>query len=189
MCSFDFVCSELNFFDRCARSPRDFENHRAVAERRLGRISSERRRLFKTKRLRSSRKLLKAVWAEFWKMNFFLEEINLSEGLLRGISFFSRCIRKEQSCSITSGCVSRHKLLASLRLELEESIRWAAGAHGRATRATCVRGTFILEDETQRRKGRQHGYCRLADWAQGLSLCDWGNKFSHTKIYPHSRHL
>lgn len=21
MCSFDFVCSELNFFDRCARSP------------------------------------------------------------------------------------------------------------------------------------------------------------------------
>ena len=39
------------------------------------------------------------------------------------------------------------------------------------------------------RKGRQHGCCRLADWAQGLSLCDWGNNLSHTKIYPHSRHL
>ena len=60
MCSFDFDCSELNFFDRCARSPRDFENQRAVAERRLGN-SSERRLLFKSKRLRSRRKLLKAV--------------------------------------------------------------------------------------------------------------------------------
>ena len=49
MCSFDFVCSELNFLDRCARSPRDFENHRVVAERRMGKISSERRKLDKLK--------------------------------------------------------------------------------------------------------------------------------------------
>ena len=96
MCSahalFVFKVSRLNFLrsfsDRCARSPRSFENQRAVAERRLGRRSSERRLLFKSKRLRSSRQLLKAVWAEFWKMMFFLEEINLSEGLHQGIFIF-----------------------------------------------------------------------------------------------------
>ena len=79
MCSahalFVFKVSRLNFLwsflDCCARSPRSFENQRAVAKRRLGRRSSERRLLFKSKRLRSSRKLLKAVWAEFWKMMFF----------------------------------------------------------------------------------------------------------------------
>ncbi len=52
---------------------------------------------------------------------FILDEINLSEGLHRGIINFSREIRKEQSCSISSGRDSGHKLMASLRLELEES--------------------------------------------------------------------
>ena len=84
--------------------------------------------------------------------------------------YFVRDIRKELSCSISSGA-KRHKLMASLRLELEESsVSWASGAHGRATRATCVRGIFILEEEIQRWKRRQQGRCRLADWAQGWRL-------------------
>lgn len=188
MCSFDFACSELNFFDCCARSPRSFEI--IVPSRSDGWEESVR-----SEDGFSKPSVCEAV-ANFWKLSersfgrwcFILDESICPKDFIEAFSFFKRH---------TEGAVllnfkwprSGHKLMASLRLELEESlVSWAAGAHGRATRATCVRGTFILEGEIQRRRWRQQGRCRLADWAQGLSLCDWGNT-SHTKKYPHSRHL
>ena len=95
------------FFDRCALPPpRFWKSSRRRGSDDIWRISSERRLLFKSKRLRSRRKLLKAVWAELWKMLFYSGRIYLSEGPYRGIFIFSRGIRKEQSCSIPSGRIA-----------------------------------------------------------------------------------
>ena len=135
MCSVVLTVTRLKFFevfsDRCARSPRCFKirNHHGA---------------------RPAESWSRGVW----KIELLNGRNQFVQRTSSGHYHFSRGIRKEQSCSIPSGCVSRHKLMASLRLELEESsARWAAGAQGRATRATCVWGTFILEDETQRVKG------------------------------------
>ena len=129
MCSahalFVFKVSRLNFLrsysDRCARSPRSFENQRAVAERRLGRRSFGAKTAFQIQAFAKQSQTFESCLSGVLEDDFFLEGINLSEGLHQGIFNFSRYIRKEQSCSISSGCVSRHKLIASLRLELEES--------------------------------------------------------------------
>lgn len=106
MCSFDFVCSGLNFFDRCARSPRSFRNQRAVAERRLGTISSERRRLFQIQASAKQSQTFESC------LSGALEDDVLSwtNQFVRRTSsrncHFVRGIRKELSYSISSGRVA-----------------------------------------------------------------------------------
>lgn len=106
MCSFDFVCSGLNFFDRCARSPRSFRNHRAVAERRLGTISSERRLLFQIKASAKQSQTFESCLSgaleddRFTRTNQFVRRTSSMH------FHFVRGIRKEQSCSISSGRVA-----------------------------------------------------------------------------------
>ena len=95
------------------------------------------------------------VIRSFWKLsersfsvNGWVDEISLSAaGGLYEDWHFGRETRKKQSYLKYKGA-KRPYLLASLLLEQEESSsRWATGAHGRATRATCVRGIFILEEK------------------------------------------
>ena len=129
MCSahalFVFKVSRLNFLrsfsDRCARSPRSFENHRAVAERRLGRRSFGAKTAFQIQASAKLSQTFESCLSGVLEDDVFPGRNQFVRRTSSGDIHFSRGIRKEQSCSISSVCVSRHKLMASLRLELEES--------------------------------------------------------------------
>ena len=91
--------------------------------------------------------------------------------------------RKKQSCFKSKGA-KRPQLLASLLLELEESsARWATGAQGRATRATCVSGIFILENKLNVVRGGNTDVAALPIERRGLSPGRL-RQFSYTKEVP-----
>ena len=106
MCSFDFVCSELNFFDRCARSPRDFRNQRAVAKRRLGTISSERRLLSQIQASAKQSQTFESCLSGALEDAFLFQTNQFVRRTSSKHFHFVRGIRKEQSCSISSGRVA-----------------------------------------------------------------------------------
>lgn len=105
-----------------ALPPRCFENQRAATKWRLGRISTERRLIFQiqavAKQLLVFESCLSGAFEDVvlsWKNLFVRRTLSM-------YFHFSRDIRKEQSCSISSGA-KRHTLMASLQLELENAKR------------------------------------------------------------------
>lgn len=106
MCSFNFVCSGLNFFDRCARSPLVFRNQRAVAKRRLGTISSERRLLSQIQASAKQSQTFESCLSGALEDAFLFQTNQFVRRTSSKHFHFVRGIRKEQSCSISSGRVA-----------------------------------------------------------------------------------
>ena len=134
---------------------------------------------------------------------------------------FSRCIRKEQSCSISSGRVAGTSLWPERlivpscsfdepkkcwRIFLNGSSILSKSATGAGRINSLSGGSARTRDQSDLHKrnfhfGRRNTTaeeaatrmlppCRLsAGMTLAAALCDWGNNFSHIKIYPHSRHL
>lgn len=126
MCSFDFVCSGLNFFDRCARSPRDFWKYGRSRHASLKALSQPFCRFQKIVNLQSScRRGATAGKNQFGAKTAFQNQASakqsqtfesclsvvLEYALFSGRNqfvrrtftrhlLFSRYTRKEQSCSI-----------------------------------------------------------------------------------------
>lgn len=106
ICTLENTCFSLNFLDRCARSPPRFRNHCAVAERRLGRISSERRLLFQIQASAKQSQTFESCLSGALE-DAFLSWTNQFVRRTSSMHFhFVRGIRKEQSCSISSGRVA-----------------------------------------------------------------------------------
>ena len=127
-----------------ALPPRCFENQRAATKWRLGRISTERRLIFQ---IQAVAKQLLNFWKlserSFWRCCFILEESICPKDFIDVFSFFTR----HTEGAVLLNIKWREAAHAYGKSATGARECWATGAHGRATRATCVRDIFILEEK------------------------------------------